>query len=106
MTKLYIAIDEALAVVCQRNGEWIIDLHLVGSRPQCIAVDSLRPEQVYCGTFDQGLWRSGDAGDTWEHAGTGIIHESVMAVAVSVTERVSSRGVVSRGHRAKRTLPL
>ena len=56
MTKLYIAIDEALAVVSQRNGEWMADLRLVGSQPQCVAVDPLRPQQVYCGTFDQGLW--------------------------------------------------
>jgi len=97
VTKLYIAIDEALAVVCRRHGEWVADLHLMGSRPQCVAVDSLRPEQVYCGTFDQGLWCSGDAGDTWEHVSTGIIHEKVMAVAVSVTERVNNCGVVYAG---------
>ncbi len=97
MTKLYIAIDEALAVTCQCNGEWIADLHMVGSRPQCVAVDPQRPEQVYCGTFDQGLWRSSDAGDTWEHVGAGIIHEKVMAVAVSVTERVGNVGVVYAG---------
>jgi hypothetical protein len=97
MTKFYIATDEALAVVWQRNGEWVTDLQMVGTRPQCIAVDTLRPQYVYCGTFDQGLWRSINAGDTWEHVGTGIEHESVMAVAVSTTERVGDYGVVYAG---------
>lgn len=97
MTKLYIAIDEALAVVSQRDGEWVADLHLEGSQPQCVAVDPLEPQQVYCGTFDQGLWRSNDAGDTWEHAGEGITHKQVMAVAVSATETVGDSGVVYAG---------
>src|SRR2546421_5463462 len=97
MTKLYIAIDEALAVVSRRNGEWMADLRLVGSQPQCVAVDPLRPQQVYCGTFDQGLWGSNDAGDSWEHAGEGITHKQVMAVAVSAMESEGDCGVVYAG---------
>jgi len=97
MMKLYIAIDEALAVVSRRNGEWMADLRLVGSQPQCVAVDPLRPQQVYCGTFDQGLWRSNDAGDSWEHADEGITHKQVMAVAVSAMESVGDSGVVYAG---------
>ncbi len=97
MTKLYIAIDEAVAVVYQRKGAWVANLQMVGSRPQSIAIDPLRPQQVYCGTFDQGLWRSDNAGDTWEHVGPGITHESVMAVAVSKTERAGDYGVVYAG---------
>src|SRR5438270_601443 len=65
MTILYVAIEKALAVVSQRNGEWGVDLHLLGSQPQCLAVDPLHQEQVYCGTFDQGLWQSTDAGASW-----------------------------------------
>jgi len=97
MIKLYIAADEALAIVRQRNGEWVADLQIVGSRPQSLAVDTLRPRQVYCGTFDQGLWRSENAGGTWEHVGPGIEHESVTAVAVSATERIGDYGVVYAG---------
>src|SRR5712691_10429707 len=97
MTKLYIAIDEALAVVSRRNGEWMADLRLVGSQPQCVAVDPLRPQQVYCGTFDQGLWGSNDAGDSWEHAGEGITNKQVMAVAVSAMESAGDSGVVYAG---------
>ena len=60
MTKLYVALQESLAIVTSYNGEWRADLHLEGSQPQCVAVDPLRPERIYCGTFDQGLWRGQD----------------------------------------------
>ena len=97
MIQLYIATDEAVAVVQQRNGEWVADVQLVGSRPQCLAVDILRPRQVYCGTFDRGLWRSQNAGETWEQVGPGIEHKAVTAVAVSATERAGDAGVVYAG---------
>jgi photosystem II stability/assembly factor-like uncharacterized protein len=95
--KLYIAIDEALVTVRQRNGEWIAEMHMVGNKPQCVAIDPLRPQQVYCGTFDRGLWRSSDGGDSWEPVGDGIAHKQVMAVAVSITDRVVGFGVVYAG---------
>src|SRR2546422_4364049 len=97
MTKLYIATNGALAIVSQHNGEWAVGLQMVGSQPQCLAVDSQRPQQVYCGTFDQGLWRSENAGDSWEHVGAGIEHPSVTSVAVSLTERAGNYGVVYAG---------
>src|SRR6266446_7777388 len=97
MTKLYIATNGALAIVSQHNGEGAVDLQMVGSQPQCLAVDSQRPQQVYCGTFDQGLWRSENVGDSWEHVGAGIEHPSVTSVAVSLTERAGKYGVVYAG---------
>src|SRR5258708_30594938 len=97
VTILYVAIDRALAVVSQRNGGWSVDLHLVGSQPQCLAVDPLHQEQVYCGTFDQGLWRSTDAGASWEPAGAGIAHEQVVSGSVSAAAQVRGSGVVYAG---------
>ena len=97
MTILYVAIDKAVAVVRQRNGGWGVNLHLAGSQPQCLAVDPLHQEHIYCGTFDQGLWRSNDAGASWEPASEGIAHEQVMSVAVSAAEQVGGSGVVYAG---------
>ena len=96
MTKLYIATHGAVAIVSQHHGEWAVDLQMVGSQPQCLAVDSQRPQQVYCGTFDQGLWRSENAGDSWEHVGAGRQPHGAC--------RQLWRGV--RGHRAEHALPL
>ncbi len=95
--KLYIALENALAVIEQRNGQWMTDLQLVGRDTQCVAVDPLRHEWVYCGSFDQGLWQSDDGGKSWRHVGEGITHKQVMSVAVSATERVGEHGVVYAG---------
>src|SRR5229473_7743060 len=97
MTTLYSATNGALAIVSQHNGGWAVDLQMRGAEPQCLAVDSQRPQQVYCGTFDQGLWRSENAGESWEHVGAGIEQQSVTSVAVSLTERAGNYGVVYAG---------
>jgi hypothetical protein len=97
MTKLYVAMSEALAVVNQRRGSWDVKLHLQGSDPQCLAADPLHPEQVYCGTFHRGLWRSIDGGYSWEHVDEGITSAQVMSVAVSALDQVGGSGVVFAG---------
>lgn len=97
MSILYVAIEKALAVIRQHNGEWGVDLHLTGSQPQCVAVDPSHHEHVYCGTFDQGLWQSSDSGNSWQHVGEGITHQQIMSVAVSATEQVRGYGVVYAG---------
>jgi photosystem II stability/assembly factor-like uncharacterized protein len=68
-----------------------------GRDAQCVALDPLRPEFVYCGTFGSGLWRSDDAGETWSPAGDGIRQTRVLSVAVSRVERVKGVGVVYAG---------
>jgi len=97
MIKLYIAVDEALVIVSQQKDVWKVDSHLEGSQPQCLAVDPLHPAQVYCGTFDQCLWSSRNAGTSWEHVGDGIDYEKVLSVAVSALEQTGGYGVVYAG---------
>ncbi|MBV9709353.1 MAG: glycosyl hydrolase [Ktedonobacteraceae bacterium] len=97
MKKLYIATDKAVAIVRQPAGEWVIDLQLTGMDTQCLAVDPQHPEEIYCGTFGQGLWHSHDAGITWENVGTNIIHEQVMSVAISPLEHSNGRSAVYVG---------
>lgn len=97
MVTMYIATGDALAVVNQRNGRWEADLHLNDRPTQCVAADPLRPEVVYCGTFGEGLFRSRDAGTSWQPVGDGIRYREVMAVAVSALEHVGGYGVVWAG---------
>ena len=66
---MYLAMERELLVVHQQQGKWQTEAHLVGMQPTCVAVDPLRPERVYCGTFGRGLWRSSDAGRNWEPIG-------------------------------------
>ena len=104
MTTLYVATDDGLAMVSGgaggagsadgaggaggEGGDWRAEWALVGKEVQCVAVDSRRLERVYCGTFGDGLWRSEDAGRSWEPAGTGIPHAAVMSLAVGPDGRV------------------
>lgn len=109
MVRLYLAMERELLVAApRRDGAWQADAHLVDMQPTCIAVDPQRPEQVYCGTFGRGLWRSVDAGATWQpigdpgaamepYPGTGIPWAQVTAVSVSANERHNGYGVVYAG---------
>src|SRR5258708_3417815 len=97
MNTLYISLEKALAIVHQHQQRWEVDLHLMNSQPQCLAIDPLHPQFVYCGTFDQGLWHSSDAGVNWRPVGAGIVSEKVMAVGVSALEQANDSGVVYAG---------
>ncbi|HEU5380054.1 MAG TPA: glycosyl hydrolase [Ktedonobacteraceae bacterium] len=97
MTKLYIALDEALVVVSEDGSAWKAEMKLTGKHTQCIAADPLRLDHIYCGTFGQGVWRSRDAGRSWELAGDDLQEKQVTSVAVSETERVGEVGVVYAG---------
>ncbi len=97
MKRLYIATDKALAIARQHDGEWVVDPQLTGLATQCLAVDPQHPEEVFCGTFGQGLWRSNDAGRTWENVGRSIIGEQVISVAISPVERSHGQSVIYAG---------
>jgi photosystem II stability/assembly factor-like uncharacterized protein len=49
-------------------------------RMECVAVDPTEPTRLLCGTFDEGLYRSTDGGETFVRA-RGIDQEAVMSVA-------------------------
>ncbi len=98
MVRLYVATDDGLAVVSQSStgSGWQAEWPLAGKQAHCVAADPHRVGHLYCGTFDAGLWRSQDAGRSWEPTGAGgageagnwsggkgIAHRSVIAVAAS-----------------------
>lgn len=97
MTILYVAFENAVAIAHQRNGGWTVDFQLTEHQPLCLAVDQMQPQDVYCGTFDHGLWQSTDAGASWSQTGEGITFAQVMSVAVSIQERFHGSGVVYAG---------
>lgn len=106
MRSLYLALEKSLLTARQVNWGWRVESHLNGLQVQCLAVDWSRPERVYCGTYRRGLWRSEDAGRTWEPVGDlpmlpsdakSIQYSNITAVAVSETERGADYGVVYAG---------
>src|SRR5947209_2958237 len=97
MKRLFVAAEDALAVLTRANGAWDADEQLRGLHPYCLAADPQQPEIVYCGTFGNGLFRSEDAGTSWQPVGEGIPYKEVMSVAVSPVERVNEEAVVWAG---------
>jgi photosystem II stability/assembly factor-like uncharacterized protein len=97
VTRIYAAMAGVLLVASRRNGSWRTERRLEGSSPQAVAVVPSRPEVVYCGTFDRGLWRSVDAGDSWECVGEDVVRDPVMAVTANAVERSGEHGVVYVG---------
>jgi len=106
MQSLYLALEKSLLIARQVNGNWCLESHLDGLQVMCLAVDSSRPEHVYCGTYRRGLWRSEDAGRTWRPVGDlpmiprdakSIQYSNITAVAVSKKERAGDYGVVYAG---------
>lgn len=97
MTRIYVAMQDSLAIVHGQDGRWEIETKLDGVPVYAIAVDPLNPERVYCSTIGKGLLRSNDAGNTWEPVGEGISSDIVMSVAVSPIERVGKYSVVWAG---------
>src|ERR687898_2291965 len=78
MSRLYAAADRAVAVI--ENGRVELTLNKRGAR--CLAVDPKDPDTVYVGTSDEGLFKSSDAGRSWEHL-SGVAHPRITAVSVS-----------------------
>jgi photosystem II stability/assembly factor-like uncharacterized protein len=97
MRTMYVAAGNAVAVLRHQQGVWRATLGLEGMPAQCVAADPLHPATVYAGTFGKGLWRSRDAGATWQPAGPGIPHQEIMSVAVSPLERIDGQCVVWAG---------
>ncbi len=88
MKRFYIAIANGLTIVKDGPGGLQMDVQLQGVETTCVAIDAANPRRVYCGSAQQGLMRSEDAGDTWHPVGAGIPSRHISAVAVGKDETV------------------
>ena len=50
---------------------------------ECLDAASAAPDRVFCGTFEGGLRRSTDAGDTWARVGEATLPAAVTSVTVA-----------------------
>lgn len=83
MRRIYAAMQDELLLIEGDDGRPQVERRLEGSNPRCLAADPSKPEIVYCGTTERGLWRSPDAGASWQPVGEGISHPNVTSVAVA-----------------------
>lgn len=95
---LIAATGDAVARITSADGERCeTALGLDGSGAQCVAVDPHDPRRIFVGTFDRGVYRSLDGGETWTDVGEGIPDMRVLSIAVSPSDRVGGRSVVYAG---------
>ncbi|MGE5661833.1 MAG: WD40/YVTN/BNR-like repeat-containing protein, partial [Ignavibacteriales bacterium] len=86
MTTLIAGLQNSVLVIesSSKSGGWKTYESLKGSHPQGIAFDLLNPSRAYCGTFDKGLWKTDNGGQTWDSIGKNEIStSSIMSVSIS-----------------------
>ena len=65
VARLYAATGDALARLDEAGEAWTVELSLVGTGAQCLAVDPAEPDTVFVGLREDGLRRSLDGGRSW-----------------------------------------
>ncbi|WP_312911823.1 WD40/YVTN/BNR-like repeat-containing protein [Natronosalvus caseinilyticus] len=65
------------------DGEWSQSTRLEGYDLECVAASPDAPDRVFVGTFEDGLFRSTDGGETFDALETDFASDAVMAATVS-----------------------
>ena len=98
VTVLYAATGNSIVRLSrEQDDQWSSETLLHDKGVQCVAVDPDKPNRIYAGTFDDGLFRSLDGGKTWTAAGGGIPHQRIPSVAISPSRTVDGLNAVYAG---------
>lgn len=103
MLTISVATTAGPTVITQLDNGWRAAQPLAGrfaaklKTSPCLTLDPNRPERLFCGMSQHGVWRSDDAGQTWQPAFEDLPHARVTAIAVSRTEQVNRYGVAYVG---------
>lgn len=83
MNRILTAMRHDLVVLERDDGTWTTRTPLGDRRLECVAADSRRPDRWFVGTFENGLYRTVDGGDTFERVGQSVIDpDAVMSIAI------------------------
>ncbi|MDX6152586.1 sialidase family protein [Marinococcus sp. PL1-022] len=69
MRVLYAGMENELLVLTHSGEGWRMQAKLKGTQPVRVAVDPSNASIVYCATYGHGLWKSEDAGESWQAIG-------------------------------------
>ncbi|ELY47518.1 WD40/YVTN/BNR-like repeat-containing protein [Natronorubrum sulfidifaciens] len=86
MPTVYAALrDRLLACSSPDRGPetWTTTTALEGHTLECVAASPDRPDRVFVGTFEDGLFRSRTGGESFERLETEFVSDAVMSLAVS-----------------------
>src|SRR2546425_1254946 len=81
MTELFAATGDGFARIRQRGDVGTVAVALAGSGGQCLALDPHHRGTIYAGSRGQGVWKSGDGGESWQRLE--FPQPDVFSVAVS-----------------------
>jgi photosystem II stability/assembly factor-like uncharacterized protein len=96
--RLFAATGDAVAQIDTLDGQrFDATLNLEGRGVMCVAVDPHDAKRVFAGTFDRGIYRTLDGGETWQSVGAGMADARVLSLAISPSERVNGHSVVYTG---------
>lgn len=85
MTKLLAAMQNSILEIEFSKSGWKIREHLKACQPQSIAIDYRNPSRAYCGTFNDGLWKTDDGGQSWDKIDKFNEFQISMVTSVSVS---------------------
>ncbi|MFC6768344.1 WD40/YVTN/BNR-like repeat-containing protein, partial [Natrinema soli] len=98
MVTVSVALRDRL-LVCTSDGiesdQWVTTTRLEGFRLECVAAAPDAPARSVVGTFDDGLFRSTDGGETFDRLETGFAAEGRAATRGTDEETVESDPVMS-----------
>jgi hypothetical protein len=84
MARLYAATGDAIARLDEVDGAWTVELSLLGSGAQCLAVAPADSDIVYAGLREGGVRRTADGGRTWVDCA--LPEPGVFSLAVSAAD--------------------
>jgi photosystem II stability/assembly factor-like uncharacterized protein len=64
-TTMYLATEQGVSVVQGSGENWEGATHLREKKIECVLIDPLNSDVVYCGTFGAGLFETTDGGTSW-----------------------------------------
>ena len=76
-----------LLVLDSTKDGWKVHEGLKNVNPSSVAFDPLRHDRAYCATFDNGLWKTDDKGQSWEKTSLDMSGSNIMSLSVSPTKR-------------------
>lgn len=92
MLRIVVASGRRVYAIATSDGVVHEGTGLTARRPACLAADPRPGGPVWCGTEDDGLFRSDDGGRSWRTAGLSGEHVTAVSVSPSRPDRVWAGG--------------
>jgi photosystem II stability/assembly factor-like uncharacterized protein len=87
MTTILASMQNSLLALESTKDGWKAYERLNQHNPTSLAYDPQNTERAYCGTFDSGLWKTDDNGQTWEKTSLKVSGSNITSISVSPVEK-------------------